>query len=67
MILRFDPATSDRRVWRVSVPHGGVDVPVDFTAVTDEQRAFLGDGGGLVEAEPAAEGWEIKSRLNQDG
>ena len=60
MILRFDPASSDRMVWMVSVPRASGAVPVDFTTVTDEQRAFLGEAGAFVDAEPVADGWEIK-------
>ncbi len=58
MIVKFDPATSDRMVWRVSVPRDGEEVPVDYTTVPAEQRSFLGDGG-YFEAEPDADGWEI--------
>ena len=63
MIVKLSPASDDQRVWLVSVRRDGRDVPVDFTTAPEEQRPFLGSGGGLFDAEPSAEGWEIRRRV----
>jgi hypothetical protein len=39
-------------------------VPVDFMTAPQEQRSFLGDDAAYYEAEPTAEGWDIKARLD---
>ena len=58
MIVKLDPAGTDGQVWMLSVRVGDHDVPVDFTRV-DDQRSFVGEGGGLFVAECAADGWRI--------
>ena len=58
MRVKFDPASADGRVWKVSVAHGDGDVAVDFTTIRAEDRTFLAQGG-YFEAEPDADGWEI--------
>ena len=61
IVVWLEPASPDFLVWKVCVPRGTGDVPVDFTRVAEETRSFLGDGG-YFEAEPDAEGWNIVSR-----
>jgi hypothetical protein len=64
MIVKLTPASEDRRVWMVSVsPDTRRSVPVDFMTAPEEQRSFLGDQPAYYEAEPTAEGWDIKERL----
>jgi hypothetical protein len=58
MIVKLDPASTDRTVWMLSVRVGDRDVPVDFTRVHDE-RSFVGDRGGVFVAECESEGWRI--------
>lgn len=58
MRVKFEPATADRLVWKVSVPDADRDVPVDFMTAAPEQRSFLGNGG-YFDASPEAEGWNI--------
>jgi hypothetical protein len=66
MIVKLTPASEDRRVWMVSVsPDARHAVPVDFMTAPQEQRSFLGHDTAYYEAEPSAEGWEIKSRLDR--
>jgi len=65
IIVRLEPASSDFLVWKVCVPRGTVEVPVDFTRVGEETRSFLGSGG-YFEAEPNAEGWNIFSRAEPE-
>jgi hypothetical protein len=38
-------------------------VAVDFMTAPEEQRSFLGDDTAYYEAEPTADGWDIKERL----
>ena len=59
MIVKLTPASSDRIVWQIAVPRNGEDVPVDYTHFLEEERSFLGENGGLFEAEPEAEGWRV--------
>jgi hypothetical protein len=61
IIVWLEPASPDCLVWKVCVPSGAEEVPVDFTRVKEETRSFLG-GGGYFAAEPDAEGWTIFSR-----
>lgn len=64
MIVKLTPASEDRRVWMVSVsPDDRRAVPVDFMTAPKEQRSFLGEHTAYYEAEPTAEGWDIKDRL----
>jgi hypothetical protein len=64
MIVKLTPASEDRRVWMVSVsPDSRRAVPVDFMTAQEEQRPFLGEEAAYYEAEPTAEGWDIKTRL----
>jgi hypothetical protein len=64
MIVKLTPASENRRVWMVSIPHDAkTATPGDFMTVAEEQRSFIGDGEGYFDAEPAAEGWELKSRV----
>lgn len=66
MIVKLTPASEDRRVWMVSIsPDAKHDVPIDFMTAPQEQRHFLGEETAYFEAEPLAEGWEIKSRLDR--
>ena len=58
MIVKLDPASTDRTVWMLSVRVGDRDVPVDFTRVRDE-RSFVGDRGGVFVAECESDGWRI--------
>jgi hypothetical protein len=65
MIVKLTPASEDRRVWMVSVsPDAHQAVPVDFMTAPEEQRRFLGDTPAYYEAEPTADGWDIKQKLN---
>lgn len=65
MIVKLTPASEDRRVWMVSVaPDDKRAVPVDFMTAPEEQRSFLGEDSGYYEAEPLAEGWDIKARAD---
>jgi len=64
MIVKLTPASEDRRVWLVSVsPDARKAVPVDFMTAQEEQRPYLGDTAAYYEAEPTADGWDIKQRL----
>jgi hypothetical protein len=66
MIVKLTPASEDRRVWMVSIsPDERHAVPIDFMTAPQEQRPFLGEETAYFEAEPSAEGWEIKSRLER--
>lgn len=66
MIVKLTPASEDRRVWMVSVsPDQKHAVPIDFMTAPSEKRTFLGEGAGFYEAEPLAEGWDIKARAEQ--
>ena len=65
IIVRLEPASSDFLVWKVCVPRGTGEVPIDFTRVEEETRSFLGSGG-YFEAEPDAEGWNIFSRAERE-
>ncbi len=65
MIVKLTPASEDRRVWMVSVsPDAHRAVAVDFMTAREEQRSFLGDGTAYYEAEPTADGWDLKTRLD---
>jgi hypothetical protein len=65
MIVKLTPASEDRRVWMVSVsPDSKHAVTVDFMTAPQEQRSFLGEEAAYYEAEPLAEGWDIKNRLD---
>jgi hypothetical protein len=65
MIVKLTPASEDRRVWMVSVsPDAKHSVPVDFMTAPQEQRSFLGEEAAHYEAEPLADGWDIKTRLD---
>ena len=64
MIVKLTPASEDRRVWMVSVSlDARRAVPIDFMTAPHEQRSFLGESTAYYEAEPTAEGWEIKARI----
>jgi hypothetical protein len=64
MIVKLTPASQDRRVWMVSVsPDARRAVPVDFMTAHEDLKSFLGEQAAYYEAEPAAEGWDIKGRL----
>lgn len=64
MIVKLTPASEDRRVWLVSVsPDTRKAVPVDFMTALEDQRSILGDTAAYYEAEPTADGWDIKQRL----
>ena len=64
MIVKLTPASEDRRVWMVSIsPDAHRAIPVDFMTVPEEQRSFLGQRPAYYEAEPTAEGWDLKARL----
>jgi hypothetical protein len=64
MLIKLTPASDDRSIWMVSAPRkAGEAVPVDYTTIPPEQRSFVGDSGGYFDAEPAAEGWELKRRV----
>ena len=66
MIVKLTPASEDRRVWMVSVaPDHKRAVPVDFMTAPEEQRSFLGEDPGYYEAEPLAEGWDIKAKADR--
>ena len=65
IIVRLEPASPDFLIWKVCVPRGTGEVPVDFTRVEEETRSFLG-GGGYFQAEPDAEGWNIVSRARPE-
>jgi hypothetical protein len=68
MIVKLTPATEDRRVWKVSVPRDAeTSIAVDYMTAAEEQRSFLGRDGGYYDAEPAAEGWELRRRVEFDG
>ena len=65
MIVKLTPASDDRRVWMVSVsPDSRRAVPIDFMTAPQEQRSFLGENTAYYEAEPTAEGWDIKARID---
>ena len=65
MIVKLTPASDDRRVWMVSVsPDSRRAVPIDFMTAPQEQRSFLGESTAYYEAEPTAEGWDIKARID---
>ena len=65
MIVKLTPASEDRRVWMVSIsPDARRSVPVDFMTAPEEQRSFLGEHVAYYEAEPTAEGWDIKERID---
>jgi hypothetical protein len=64
VIVRLNPASDDGSVWMVSVPYGAVEVPVDFTRLGRGQRSFLGERGGLFEAECEADGWRLIARAD---
>lgn len=64
MLIKLTPASDDRSVWMVSAARSADDaVPVDYTTIPPEQRSFVGDHGGFFDAEPAADGWELKRRV----
>jgi hypothetical protein len=64
MLIKLTPASEDLSLWMVSVPRGGQEaVPVDFTTIPEERRSFVGEEGGYFDAEPAADGWELKRRV----
>jgi hypothetical protein len=64
MIVKLTPASEDRRVWMVSVsPDSQQAVAVDFMTAREEQRSFLGEDPAYYEAEPTADGWDLKTRL----
>ena len=64
MLIELTPASKDHSLWMVSAPRGGgVAIPVDFTTIPPERRAFVGDEGGYFDAEPAAEGWDLMRRV----
>jgi hypothetical protein len=64
MLIKLTPASTDRSVWMVSTPRSRDEaVPVDFTTIPPEQRSFVGDDGGYFDAEPAADGWDLKRRV----
>lgn len=63
MIVKLTPASADHRVWQVAVDSPNGPVPVDYTTLAPEQRSFIGDAEGYVEAAPDADGWDIKHRL----
>lgn len=66
MIVKLTPASEDRRVWMVSVsPDDKRAIPIDFMTAPREQQSLLGRDPAYYEAEPSAEGWEIKTRLNR--
>ena len=65
IIVRLEPASSDFLVWKVCVPRGAGEVPIDFTRVEQETRTFIGNGG-YFEAEPNAERWNIFSRAEPE-
>ncbi len=66
MIVKLTPASEDRRVWMVSIQAGSKRaVPIDFMTAPHEKRSFLGEETAYYEAEPCAEGWDIKARLEQ--
>ena len=68
MIVKLTPASENRRVWMVSVPHdANTATPVDFMTVAEEQRSFLGEGEAYYDAEPDAEGWALKRRVEIQG
>lgn len=65
MIVKLTPASENRRVWMVSIPHDSRSAtPVDFMTVAEEQRSFIGESEGYFDAEPAADGWDLKSRVD---
>ena len=64
MLIKLTPASEDRTLWMVSVPRSANEAtPVDFTTIPHERRSFVGDAGGYFDAEPAADGWELKRRV----
>jgi hypothetical protein len=64
MIVKLTPASEDRRVWMVSISTDQKHaVPIDFMTAPSEKRSFLGEDAAYYEAEPSADGWDIKSRL----
>lgn len=64
MIVKLTPATDNLRVWMVSVPQDDrTATPVDYMSVAEEQRSFIGDREAYFDAEPDAEGWDLKRRL----
>jgi hypothetical protein len=64
MLIKLTPASEDKSLWMVSVPRSPHEaVPVDFTTISKERRTFVGETGGYFDAEPAAEGWELKRRV----
>ena len=63
MLIKLTPASEDLSLWMVSVPRGQEAVPVDFTTIPEERRSFVGALGGYFDAEPAADGWELKRRV----
>ena len=66
MIVKMTPASEDRRVWMVSIsPDDQHSIPIDFMTAPQEQRTLLGRDMAYYEAEPGADGWEIKSRLDR--
>ena len=68
MIVKLTPASENRRVWMVSIPRDArAATPVDFMSVADEQRTFLGQEEGYYDAEPEADGWALKRRVQIQG
>jgi hypothetical protein len=66
MIVKLTPASEDRRVWMVSIsPDSKHAVPIDFMTAPQEKRSFLGEETAYYEAEPCADGWDIKARLER--
>ena len=68
MIVKLTPASENRRVWMVSIPRDDkTATPVDFMTVAEEQRSFLGHEEAYYDAEPDAEGWDVKRRVEIEG
>ena len=67
MLIKLTPASKDKALWMVSVPRSAeVAIPVDFTTIPEERRSFVGSAGGYFDAEPEADGWDLKRRVRLD-
>ena len=67
MLIKLTPASEDMSLWMVSVPRNAHEaIPVDFTTIPKERRSFVGESGGYFDAEPAADGWDLKRRVRLD-